>query len=396
MNKLQLYAYFFSVSTRFIWRQKWMSLTSILSITLVMVVLIGFLSMAKGFEHALSSSGSENVAIGLSSDSETEITSNLPQEEVDILQGLVNQAYGQKTLISPELVIIVSGDLKEDNSKININLRGLTTEGTQLHEGFKLVEGRMFSSGTAELIVGENLSRRVVGLEIGNTVRLGGVDWRVVGIFKLQGNLFESEIWASVKTVQSDFERQNMYQSVRIPILNEDSIFDLSLKIGEERRLDTILQTEKAHFEQQSSHTAGLITYIGWPLAIILSIGAFSGTFNSLKMAVDARQHELRILGLLGFRRSIAFTMLMYEALVFSILGAFLGIGVSFFLFDGLLTSTFGNSFNTVSFALRVDIATSVQAFGLALFVGLLSGIIPAYSSTRVSIGKNKRHTNYE
>lgn len=388
MNKFQLYAYFFSVSTRFIWRQKWMSLTSILSITLVMVVLIGFLSMAKGFEHALSSSGSENVAIGLSSDAETEITSSLPQEEVDILQGIVNQTYGLKTPISPELVIVVSGDLKEDNSKININLRGLTTQGTELHEGFKLVEGRMFTPGTAELIVGENLSRRVAGLEMGNTVRLGGVNWRVVGIFKLQGNLFESEAWASVKTVQSDFERQNMYQSVRIPILNEDSIFDLSLKIGEERRLDTILQTEKAHFEQQSSSTTGLITYIGWPLAIILSIGAFSGTFNSLKMAVDARQHELRILGLLGFRRSIAFTMMMYEALVFSILGALLGIGVSFFLFDGLLTSTFGSSFNTVSFALRVDVATSVQAFGLALLVGLLSGVIPAYSSTRVSIGK--------
>jgi len=388
MNKFQLYAYFFSVSTRFILRQKWMSLTSILSITLVMVVLIGFLSMAKGFEHALSSSGAKNVAIGLSSDAETEITSSLPQEEVDILQGIVNQTYGLKAAISPELVIVVSGDLKEDSSKININLRGLTTQGTELHEGFKLVEGRMFTPGTAELIVGENLSRRVAGLEMGDTVRLGGVNWRVVGIFKLQGNLFESEAWASVKTVQSDFERQNMYQSVRIPILNEDSIFDLSLKIGEERRLDIILQTEKAHFEQQSSSTTGLITYIGWPLAIILSIGAFSGTFNSLKMAVDARQHELRILGLLGFRRSIAFTMMMYEALVFSILGALLGIGVSFFLFDGLLTSTFGSSFNTVSFALRVDIATSVQAFGLALLVGLLSGLIPAYSSTCVSIGK--------
>lgn len=388
MNKFQLYAYFFSVSTRFIWRQKWMSLTSILSITLVMVVLIGFLSMAKGFEYALSNSGSENVAIGLSSDAENEMTSSISQEEVDILQGIVNQTYGIKSSISPELVVVVSGDLKEDNSKTNVNLRGLTTQGTELHEGFKLVEGRMFTPGTAELIVGENLSRRVAGLEMGNTVRLGGVNWRVVGVFKLQGNLFESEVWASVKTLQSDFGRQNMYQSVRIPILNESAIFDLSLKIGDERRLDIILQTEKAHFEQQSSSTTGVITYIGWPLAIILSIGAFSGIFNSLKMAVDARQHELRILGLLGFRRSIAFTMMMYEAFVVSVLGALLGIGVSFFLFDGLLTSTFGSSFNTVSFALSVDVVTSVQAFGVALLVGLLSGVIPAYSSTRVSIGK--------
>lgn len=388
MNNLKLYLHFFGISTRFIIQQKWMSLTSVLSITLVMVVLIGFLSMAKGFEHALASSGSPNIGIGLSSDAQTEITSDVSQEQVDIMQGIVNQTYGGKYTISPELVIIVSGSLKGSDTKININLRGITQKGTELHEGFRLIEGRMFTPGTAELIVGENLAKRMAGLDIGKEVRLGGVNWRIVGLFKLQGNLFESEVWGSVKTVQSDFDRQNAYQSVRFPILNEDSLFDLSLKVGEERRLDLLLQSEKEHFEQQSSNTTGLIKYIGWPLAVILSIGAFSGTFNSLKMAVDARKHELRILGLLGFRRRISFLMLMYEALIFSVLGALLGIVISFLLFDGLLASTFGSSFNTVSFALKVDAMTSIQAFGLALLVGIFSGLIPAYSSTRVSISK--------
>lgn len=388
MNNIKLYLYFFGISTRFITQQKWMSLTSIMSITLVMVVLIGFLSMAKGFEQALTNSGSENIGIGLSSDAQTEITSDVSQEQVDILQGIVNQTYGGKHTISPELVIIVSGNLRATDDKININLRGITQAGTELHEGFNLIEGRMFKAGTAELVVGENLAKRMSGLDIGNEVRLGGVNWRIVGMFKLQGNLFESEVWGSVKTVQSDFDRQNTYQSVRFPILNQDSLFDLSLMVGDERRLDFVLQSEKEHFEQQSSSTTGLIKYIGWPLAIILSIGAFSGTFNSLKMAVDARKHELRILGLLGFKRRIAFLMLMYEALVFSVIGAFLGIGISFLLFDGLLASTFGSSFNTVSFALKVDLPTAIQAFGLALAVGVISGLIPAYSSTRVSIGK--------
>ncbi|UAA40057.1 ABC transporter permease [Paraneptunicella aestuarii] len=388
MSKLGLYLHFFAISTRFMLKQKWMSLTSTLSITLVVIVLIGFLSMAKGFEKALTNSGSENIGIALSSNAQTEITSDVSQEQVEILRGLVTQAYGSKQVISPELVIIVSGNLRGSDKKININLRGLYENAVSLHEGFELVAGRMFRPGTAELIVGENLSRRVSGLDIGNEVRLGGVDWRIVGTFKLQGNLFESEVWGSVQTVQSDFERQNQFQSVRMPIVDEDSLINLMLLIGDERRLDLILQTEKEYFVQQSSSTVGLIKYIGWPLAIILSIGAFCGTFNTLKMAVDARQHELKILSLLGFQRSIAFFMLMYEAFIFSLIGGVLGIVISWSLFDGLLASTFGSSFNTVSFALHVDSLTSLQAFGLAVAVGLFSGLIPAYSGMKVRAGK--------
>lgn len=385
MSKLGLYLHFFKISSRFIRQQVWMSLTSVLSIALVVVVLIGFLSMAKGFEKAMTNSGADAIAIALSGNAQTEITSDVSQEHVDIVQSLVNQLFGESTVISPELVIVVSSNLEGLDSKMNINLRGIDGRAVHLHEGFELVAGRMFTPGTAELIVGDNLQRRVPGLALGKEVRLGGVDWRVVGTFTLQGNLFESEVWGSVKTVQSDFDRQNQFQSIRIPAPDEDTLFNLALALAEERRLDMIVQTEKEYFVQQSSSTVGLIKYIGWPLAIILSIGAFCGTFNSLKMAVDARQHELKILNLIGFERSVPFLMLMYEATIFSAIGALLGTLMSWWLFDGLLASTYGSSFNTVSFALAVDGATSLQAFGLALAIGLFSGLIPAWSGTRAS-----------
>ncbi|EKE87557.1 ABC transporter permease [Idiomarina xiamenensis] len=388
MSKFALYWHFFRFSHRFMWRQKWMSLTSIISIALVVVVLVGFLSMAKGFEQALTNSGSEHIGIALSADAQTEITSNISQEQVDILQNLVNRFYGQRQAISAELVSVVSTTLSHQNERININLRGLQATATDLHEGFNLVQGRMFRPGTAELIVGHSLAQRVDALQVGEEINLGGVKWRIVGIFQLHGNLFESEVWASDKTVQSDFERQNQFQSVRIPLLNDDALIDLAIAIAEERRLELQLATEKSHFQQQSSATVGLITYIGWPLAIILSVGAFCGTFNSLKVMIDARRQEFKVLRLVGFKRDLVFAIVIYEACIYALLGAAVGFISAWLLFDGLLTSTFGAGFNTVSFALQVDSVTALQALLLALVVGVLSGLIPALGGSRIKASK--------
>lgn len=383
MNSLTLYKQFFVMSVRFIANNRWASLTSVLAIALVVMVLVGFLSMAKGFESAMSNSGADHIGIAIAGDARAEISSVITREELDILTSIVNKTYGTKQPVSPELVTIVSGTLKSTAKKVNISLRGVTEVAPQLHEGFRLTRGRMFTPGTAELVVGEALANRLEGFIVGNEVKLGGINWRIVGTFKLKGNLFENEVWGSLATVQSDFSRQNQFQSVRLPVSNEDILFELYMLMAEERRLDINLQTEKEYFLNQSSNTVGIIKYVGWPLALILSIGAFCGTFNNLKIALDSRRKDLKVISLLGFQRSMIFQMLLLESVLFAALGSGIGIAVSYFIFDGVLTSTVGGNYDTVSYALNVDYHTAIQAFLLALGVGFISGVVPAYSATK-------------
>ena len=40
--------------------------------------------------------------------------------------------------------------------------------------------------------------------------------WTVVGVFEANGSVFESEIWADLPVVQSLFNRNNIFQTVRV------------------------------------------------------------------------------------------------------------------------------------------------------------------------------------
>ena len=54
----------------------------------------------------------------------------------------------------------------------NITLRGVTPMAFNVRNNIKIVEGRMFTPGLFEVIVGKKISDRVKGLNIGDTIRV--------------------------------------------------------------------------------------------------------------------------------------------------------------------------------------------------------------------------------
>ncbi|MGO7465333.1 ABC transporter permease, partial [Rhizobium ruizarguesonis] len=69
-----------------------------------------------------------------------------------------------------------------------------------------------------ELVVGGRIADELSGFAVGDKVRIGAVDWTVVGHFSSRGSVFESEIWADLEAVQSAFDRQGQVQSLRVRI----------------------------------------------------------------------------------------------------------------------------------------------------------------------------------
>lgn len=73
------------MNVRSIPQRLWMSLATVVSIALVVAVLLGFLSLANGFNQTLKGSGAPDVAIVLRDGSEAELNSTLSREQVDLL-----------------------------------------------------------------------------------------------------------------------------------------------------------------------------------------------------------------------------------------------------------------------------------------------------------------------
>lgn len=377
-----------AINLRSIPQRVWISLSTVVAVALVVAVLLGFQAMSNGFQQTLRGTGSPDVAVMLRGGAGAEINSGVSRDQLRLIEeapGVARNAEG-RPLVSGELYIVVDGIKKSSGTKANLTLRGLGPEGFALRQGFKLVEGRMFQPGSAEVVVGRSLGSEFSGFELGSQVRLGSATWTVVGVFDMGGTAFESELWADVGAVQSLFNRSNFYQSIRAKLDGPEALTALAEYSKNDTRLKLDVKTEQRYFADQARGISDLIQYLGWPLAIIMSIGALAGALNTMYSSVAARTTEIATLRAIGFGGFPAFVGTLTESLVLSIAGGTIGAVLTWLLFDGLTASTFGGGFTQVVFAFKLTPALVVNGVVLAIVVGLIGGIFPAIRAARVPL----------
>lgn len=374
-----------AMNVRSIPQRLWMSLATVGSIALVVAVLLGFLSLANGFNQTLKGSGAPDVAIVLRDGAGAELNSVMTREQVDLLaQGPgVRAGPDGRPLVSAELVLIVDGIKRSTGTKANMPLRGIGPNGLLVRPQAHIRQGRMFSPGSNEIVVGAGLLREFAGFELGKTLRFGSQTWKVVGVFEAPGTVFESELWADAPVVQSLFNRGTSYQTARVSLTSPAAMQGFVDYVKDEPRLQLKAQSEQSYFAAQAERSGLLIKYFGWPLGIIMAIGALAGALNTMYASVSSRAAEIATLRVIGFSGFSAFMGTMVEALVLSALGALVGVAICAVGFNGLSASTLGAGFTQVAFRLQIGPDIIGQAVVLALAIGLIGGIFPGWRAAR-------------
>jgi putative ABC transport system permease protein len=359
-------------------RAKWPSITITACVALVVLVLLVFLGMARGFEATALNAGSDDIAVFLGRQSNSESTSRLGREQIEILRAVPGIALdGSRPLFSSEFSMTVGGQ-RADGTKVNVNLRGLEAPGISLRKGFRITEGRMYKPGLQELIVGRSLASQIDGAQLNEVITLVGREWTIVGLFALDSTVFETEFWADLATVQSAYGRENQFQSVRARLIDPSSIAQVRADVALDPRLDLDVQSERQLYHEQVKDTSNLITYLGWPLAGVLAIGCLSGVLNTMYITLYARRQSLAMLRLIGYSASAIVASVVVEVLLLSVVGALVGAALVYLLLDGASATTLGVGFTTINYHMQVDWVAVLQALSLALFIGTLGAAIPA------------------
>jgi putative ABC transport system permease protein len=244
----------------------------------------------------------------------------------------------------------------------------------------------MFTRGANEIVVGKALQREFQGFDIGSTAAFGATRWTVVGVFDAGGSAFESEIWADLPVVQSLFNRNNYFQTVRARLTSPAALADLKAYNDNDPRLKLDVKSEAAYFAEQASQTSDLIQKLGWPLAIAMAFGALAGALNTMYSSVAARATEIATLRAIGFGGFPAFVGTLVESLSLAAIGGVIGAIATYFAFDGISASTLGSNFTQVVFDFKLSPALIGEGIALALVVGLFGGLFPALRAARLPI----------
>ncbi len=376
-----------AMNIRSIPQRLWLSLSTVVAVALVVAVLLAFLAMGTGFRQAQASAGAADIAILMRDGAQTEINSAVTREQYDLVEeapGIARE--GGRPLVSAELYVIVDGVSRSSGLRANLPLRGLPLAGFALRHNVRIAQGRMFRPGTNEIVAGRSVVREFTGFELGRTLRLGQSVWTVVGIFEDGGTVRESELWGDVGVVQSVFKRANFFQTIHARLEGPEALPALKAYVDKDPRLKLAVSTEQEYFAEQAKQSSDLIQRLGWPLAIIMAIGALAGALNTMYSSVASRGTEIATLRAIGFGKVPTFAGTLAEALVLALVGGALGIIAATALFQGYSASTLSANFTQVVFTFRITPALCVSALLLALVVGFIGGMFPALRAARLPI----------
>ena len=368
------------------------TITTALGIAFTVAILIGALALASGFQAALLETGSDDNLLLLRKGADSEISSGIARDAVNIIRALPDVATGAdgRPQVSAEVVVLTNKPRLGQPGSSNMTVRGIEPEALSFRSRVKVVEGRMFEPGAAEIIVGKRIANRFADCRIGERMRFGQQDFTVVGHFEAGGTAFESEIWGDNKVLMPVF-RGDVFQSVTFRMKDPSRYAALKKELEADPRLGVDVHREREFYNDQAGLLATTIRIAGVFIVIIMAVGAVFGAMNTMFAAVSARSREIAVLKILGFSSWSVMLSFMLESLFLALLGGAIGCLIALPI-NGIVTSTTNfSSFSEVAFAFRVTPVAMVVGLVFAAAMGVVGGFLPSLHAARQPLAQSVR-----
>jgi putative ABC transport system permease protein len=290
-------------------------------------------------------------------------------------------------LVSREVVVIGAFQLTSSGTDANVQIRGLSPRVLEVRPSVKVVQGRFFQPGLAEIVVGSNAVRTYRGLDLGTRVQFGGREWTVVGIFNAGGSAFDSELWTDATVLAQAYKRQeNIFQSVTARLNSPTDFAAFKDALTSDPRLTVQVEREVDYYAKQSQMVSTLIRVLGFLVAFVMAIGAVFGALNTMYSAVAARAREIATLRALGFGGGSVVLSFMIESLLIALGGGVLGC-LAVLPLNGFTAGTMNwQTFSHLAFAFKVTPELLLAGIAFALLMGLAGGVLPAIRAARMPV----------
>lgn len=359
---------------------------TVLGVALTVSIAIFIMALLSGLQQAFVTSGDPQSVLVLRKGSDAELSSVIGRDALQIMKFLPGVARDDQgaPLASGEMFVAIVLPRLDGTGEVNVSVRGLTLNGLKLHPKVKLLEGRWFAPGLREIVVSRSIRKRFAHSNPGDTVQFGKGPWTVVGVFDAAGTAHESEIWADVNQMSTDFDRP-IFSSVLLHATDKIAADALTHRVSDDQRLKLEGMLETDYYARQTRSGAPL-QFVGTLVAIIMAIGSCFAAMNTMYAAVAYRSREIATLRVLGFSRPSILTSFVLESLLIAMLGGLLAVALML-PFRDLTTGTSNIvTFTEVVFQIRMTVGVLLTALGFAAAMGLFGGLAPAWHAARSNI----------
>ena len=231
---------------------------------------------------------------------------------------------------------------------------------------------------------------------IGRTIKIGNVNFEVVGVLESKGGSgFGSQDELVIVPIETGYQKlfganavansKLRVNNISVSVETTDDVDAVTVQIERLlRRAHKLKLTDELDFSVQSQtdilSTLGTITttltaFLGAIAGISLLVGGI-GVMNIMLVSVHERTREIGLRKAVGAKQTNILLQFLVEAIVLSLIGGTLGIGLgmsvsSLVTLSGLITS-------------RVTVESILMAFGFSAAVGIFFGLYPAWRASRL------------
>lgn len=376
-----------SYSFRNLWTRRLTTVLTAGGMALVVFVFAAILMLAEGLRQTLVETGSYANGLAIRKGSATEVQSGVDRTQAALMETQPEVALNAdgKRMFAKEIVVLISLQMRGTDKPANVVIRGIGEQSLALRPQVKLIEGRLPQPGSAEVMAGTSIAERFQGGGIGETLRFGMRDWRIVGIFNAGKTGFNSEIWGDADQLMQAFRRP-VYSSV-IFALRDSTAFDvMKQRLESDPRLTIELKRESVYYVEQSEVMAKFLTILGLSLTIIFSFGAIIGAMITMYAAVSNRVGEIGTLRALGFQRKSILAAFLMESLLLGLVGGCIGVFLASFMQLVTISTMNWQTFSELAFSFSLTPAITLQSILFSLIMGFIGGFLPAVQASRMNI----------
>lgn len=368
---------------------------TVLGIGATVAIFAGVLALQQGFVTMLTGKGREDVAVFLRPGATGETDSQFRRDlGLKLMKQTPEIEQGPNGPLASMECYFAALKPRMDGGEVNVPMRGVQPATFEIRgDEIRIIEGRNFTPGADEIIVGRKLTNRIQNCRVGDVLQLNTTPFRVVGVFDHDGG-YASEVWGDLDRFLATLDRYGPNRVIArlqsgTVIGNADAEEgpepgSLAARLKNDTEVPAKVMSEKQFLVSQTRMLGGILQSLGLALAFVMGIGAVLTAINTMLSAISSRTSEIGILLSIGYRPLPIFFAFFTESIVLCLLGGVAGCLMAL-PFNGIETGTMnGNTFSEVAFAFRVNSTVLTSAVIFSLVLGVLGGLWPALRACRM------------
>jgi len=344
---------------------------TLLGISVGIAAVVALVGLSRGFETSwtsgMKSRGTDIVVNNLGSS----LTPKPFSAEVrDRIVGLPHVAATSAILV--ELMSIESSDMMVVSAR---------EWGAFSWQNLKVVAGRLPKDATERAVVLGTTAAEVLKKKIGDTLQIETEELAVVGIVDGGAVVENGSVILSLPVLQQITGNEGQINIIDIRVTPGTSEEEMRQLCDQITRLIPEARAQIAGEHIRNSQGYRIISAMSWGTSLLAILVGVLGVMNTMLMTVFERKQEICILLALGWKRSRIVRMVLWESALLGLLGGIVGVLIGIVGVKVLKTAP------AIRGLLEPDLSPGLMliSVAIAVVVGIVSGLYPAWRSSRLA-----------